>query len=577
MKKLVLLLCIGLWINTQAQEPIKELTVYTAKRIITMENALPDATAVAVADGKIVAVGTLETLKAWTDNIKVTYDKTFENKIIMPGFIDTHVHPSLPAILTQFDFIAPEAWQLPTGNFPAALTHEEYVTQLQTKANAFFKKEKDKNIPYITWGYHQLWHGDVYRDKLDELFPKKPVLLWHRSFHEVVLNTAALKLLDMKESDVAGDIHIKYDKGLFSELGAKKIFTHEKLKFMFSPERYGAGMDNFVKMLHMAGVTSAMDMGVGIFGNPDEEIGLIHKSMDRDDVATRIVLTPIITYFMVAGIDQDTAYKKIQEWTKASTPNVSFDDHFKLMLDGAIYSGLSQFNYPGYIDGHIGAWLAPTETTYDWAEYFWNKGFQLHFHTNGDMSTDVLIDHISRMQKQHPRTDHRTALEHFAYATESQLKHLAALDAQISANPYYQFMLADIYAEKWLGEDRARNMVPLGNAKKYGLNIGFHSDCPMAPLSPLTSVWTAVNRETINGNANYESQKLSVYDALRAITIDAAYIMRKEHEIGSIVAGKKADFVILEEDPLKVNPTKLKDIEIWGTVFQGKVFPIDKP
>ena len=181
-----------------------------------------------------------------------------------------------------------------------------------------------------------------------------------------------------------------------------------------------------------------------------------------------------------------------------------------------------------------------------------------------------------QLQAQQPRVDHRLTLEHFAYATEDQLRQMHALGMQVSANPYYQYILADVYAEQWLGEDRARNMVPLGAAVRQGMRFGLHSDCPMAPLSPLTLAWAAVNRETINGNSNAPSQAISVDQALRAITIDAAWLMRMENDIGSIRAGKRADFAVLEQDPYRVKPSKLKDIPIWGTVFAGELHPVQQ-
>ena len=98
------------------------LVVYTAKKIITMEPALPEATAVAVADGRIVAVGSLDSLKPWLAVSEVTIDHSLDDKVVMPGFIDPHVHPSLPAVLTQFPFLAPDDWSLPTGEFPGAST-----------------------------------------------------------------------------------------------------------------------------------------------------------------------------------------------------------------------------------------------------------------------------------------------------------------------------------------------------------------------------------------------------------------------------------------------------------------------
>ena len=151
---------------------------------------------------------------------------------------------------------------------------------------------------------------------------------------------------------------------------------------------------------------------------------------------------------------------------------------------------------------------------------------------------------------------------------------MAALGMVVSANPYYQFILSDIYADQWLGNDRARKMVPLGSLARAGVPFALHSDSPMAPLSPLTLAATAVERKTINGNINHRLERISVDSALRAITIDAAWIMGWEDRIGSIRAGKIADFTILNEDPYEVSVSMLKDIDIWGTVFEGKAYPI---
>ena len=109
------------------------MTVYTARKIITMDSAIPNATAVAVAGGKIVSVGSLESLQSWTQGRTVTVDNRFKDKILMPGFIDPHVHPSLPALLTQFPFVAPDDWVLPTGDFPGALDQASYIKRLQDR------------------------------------------------------------------------------------------------------------------------------------------------------------------------------------------------------------------------------------------------------------------------------------------------------------------------------------------------------------------------------------------------------------------------------------------------------------
>ncbi|MDP6198733.1 MAG: amidohydrolase family protein, partial [Porticoccaceae bacterium] len=146
--------------------------------------------------------------------------------------------------------------------------------------------------------------------------------------------------------------------------------------------------------------------------------------------------------------------------------------------------------------------------------------------------------------------------------------------AVVSANPYYHFILSDMYSDQWLGADRGNLMVRLGSLERLGVPFALHSDSPMAPLEPLTLVSAAVNRISINGNLTGELERVSVDAALRAITIGAAWVIGYEDDIGSIRAGKKADFTILEADPYRVHPTRIKDIKIWGTVFEGVPAPL---
>ena len=556
----------------QAQQ--QPLTIFVAKEIVTMEPAMPTAKAVAVADGRIVAVGTLDSLKSWIDQRGATIDKTFEDFILMPGLIDPHVHPSLPAVTMQFPYIAPDDWSLPTGEFPGAKTPEAYKKRLTELVNAYYADpEHDAKIPFITWGYHELWHGPVYRDELNAMFPDKAVMLWQRSFHELIGNDKAFELLNVKVSDVKGSKEIDWAKGHFWENGLMLMLP--KMPFLLRQDRYEKGMKNFADMMHQNGVTSVMDMGVGIFGDPVGETKLIRKVMEENSMPSRIILTPIITDFLARGKSIDEAKKEIAEWTAQNTRRVQYDNHFKIMMDGAIYSGASQTGFPGYIDGHKGMWMAPLETTYEWAEAFWMDGFQIHAHVNGDKSTGEWLNMLRKLLDKKPRFDHRFSLEHFAYTTEDQNKQIAALNAVVSANPYYQYILSDIYSEKWLGDDRGRQMVRLGSLEKKGIPFGLHSDCPMAPLSPLTLAWTAVNRTTINGNKNNQQERISVDAAMKAITIDAAWIMRKENDIGSIRAGKLADFTVLNKNPYRVNPKKIKDIKVIGTVFEGEYHPVN--
>jgi predicted amidohydrolase YtcJ len=298
---------------------------------------------------------------------------------------------------------------------------------------------------------------------------------------------------------------------------------------------------------------------------------MIRRAVEETRPSCRLGLTPIITDFLARGIEPDEAIEAVEEWRAENSHRVTIDRRLKLMLDGAIFSGLAQFGPPGYLDGHRGVWMAPPEVTTAWAEKFWAAGFQLHAHTNGDLSTDLFIDILRRLQDQRPRPDHRMTLEHFAYSTEDQNRQLRALGAQVSANPYYVHILSDLYSDELLGPDRGSQMVRLGSLERLGVPFALHSDCLMAPLSPLTLAWAAATRETINGNVACAEECISLDAALRAITVDAAWIMGWENEIGSVRAGKRADLVVLDRDPYETGAAGLRQIEVLGTVFEGEL------
>ena len=541
-----------------------ETVVYTAKLIRTMEPALPEATAVAVEDGKVLAVGSLDSLSPLIASRGARIDRQFGDKVMTPGFIDPHVHPTLPAVLTQFPFLAPDDWYLPTGDFPGATTPEGYRSALQN----LVAQHDDASVPFVAFGYHPLWHGEVWRDDLNNWFGDTPVMIWHRSFHELIGNDAAWELLGVTKEDADAIPHgASWERGHFYELGLRAVFP--RMGFLFEPARYMKGMQNFLSMMHESGVTTAADMGTGIFGNPVGEIQAIKAAVASDPVGVRVLLTPIITDFITRQKSAEQALAEVRDWQTMNDDQVTVGNHFKLMIDGAIFSGLSQMGSPGYLDGHTGVWMVDVPTLETFAKTFWDAGFQIHAHSNGDAATARFIDLLDYLLRESPRADHRMTLEHFAYSTEDQNRKLAALGAAVSANPYYHYILSEMYSGDWLGPDRGPQMVRLGSLESKGVPVGLHSDSPMAPLSPLTLMWTAVARENISGEKTGQGEVMSRYGALKAITIDAAWILGLEDSIGSIRAGKAADFTVLAADPLTVPLEQLRSIEVIGTVYAG--------
>ena len=259
----------------------------------------------------------------------------------------------------------------------------------------------------------------------------------------------------------------------------------------------------------------------------------------------------------------------------ASRPRGS--KHVKYYADGAIYSQLMQMSQP-YLDGHHGEWMMPPQTSRVrcWTRSGGAAG-DIHVHVNGDAGLDLVLDQIERLRARHdePRTRAPCRARALRLRPGRPARHVSRSSGiAVSNNAYYLHELAPIYAEHGLGPERAADISPLGGLARAGVPISFHSDYPMAPAEPLTLVWVAVNRVASDGRVWGADQKLSLDLALRAVTVEAAWSLGMEDEIGSIRPGKRADFTVLEEDPYAVDPMALKDIEIWGTVLDGRVHPV---
>jgi len=214
-----------------------------------------------------------------------------------------------------------------------------------------------------------------------------------------------------------------------------------------------------------------------------------------------------------------------------------FANHVKLFADGTIISQLMQMR-----DGYLGL--------------------------------DVVLDAIEACMISNPRADHRSVVVHFATSTEEQVDRIARLGAIVSANPYYPCGFADKYAEHGLGPERADTMVRARSVLDRHLPLSFHSDLPMAPAEPLKLAWCAVNRRTQSGRVAGPEQCISVDAALRAVTVEAAYSWRREHDLGSIAPGKRATFTVLAADPYDIDPNDLDRIRVLGTVFEGQWHPV---
>jgi predicted amidohydrolase YtcJ len=543
-------------------------SIYYGGDIITMtaENAqYPQA--VAVHNGAILFVGNIDQALEYKNEQTVMVD--LQGNTMMPGFIEPHLHPTIAAVMLPNEIIAPYDWVLPDETKKGVQGHDQYIERITES----IENNAQSDQIYFIWGYHQLWHGELSRAMLNKIAPDQAVAIIHRSFHEIYLNDAAIAALGIEEADFSGHPQVDWQAGHFYEGGWLALVPKMGPRLM-DTKRYLKGLSMMSQLVVMNGITTIAEPGFPS-SNFDAEYNLLKMEMDkRPPYSVYLIPNGTQLFHMKGGNEEAMAFTKTLS-QKYNTENIQFlPNQIKLFADGAIYSQLMQMQ-DGYTDGHHGEWMTPLDLLKEQLSLYWANDYKIHVHSNGDLGIQQVLDFNKADQKLKPRSDHRFTLHHMGYFTDAQAQEIADLDMEASVNPYYLWALADKYSEVGLGKERGENLVRLKSLAERNVPISFHSDFSMAPMEPLTLAWTAVNRETSQGSKFSQEQRLDMYTAMQAITINAARVLNLENEIGSIEEGKVANFTLLEKNPFKTDPAMLKDIKVLGTVYRGQQTLVD--
>jgi hypothetical protein len=549
---------------------MSEITVFTARKIRTMNPSMPEASAVAVRDGQILEVGTLQSMKPWLDAHPHRIDESFADHVLMPGFIDPHLHPSLGAILLSCHFITAMEWKLPDRVCAPVRSHEAYLERL----SEIDKSIEDPAEPLITWGYHKIWHGTVDREAINAISSTRPIFIWQRSFHEIIANDAAIDWMGLDRAELERHPQIDLVSGRFFETGLA-VATKAMNIYLFQPDRFKQGLELVKQAVHYGGHTTIGEMAYPLLDDA-AEWDFLTETIEKDDVPFRMQIIPRGALRGAWDGSIDDELTRVESYASRGSHRLIFGNGVKLFTDGGFFAELMQMQEPGFIDGHHGEWLMAPEMFESLARAFWNAGKRIHVHCTGDLGVELALDTLEKLQFERPRVNHRFTIEHFGVSTPEQARRIADLGALVSANVYYVHELGEAYWQHSIGYERASQMARLGTLARHNVTTALHSDFTMAPALPLNSAWVAVNRIGESGEVIGPEERIDLDAAMRAITIDAAYVIGMEHEIGSIRAGKKADFTVLEADPWETPVESLRDIPIWGTVFEGKPFPIAK-
>lgn len=544
-------------------------TVYRARRIVTMNPMQPHASHVAVRDGRVLAVGNLEQVQAWG---AFDLDTRFADYVLLPGLVEGHCHLkeggmwSLPYV-GWFERLDPRG-----RRWPGLRSMEAVVGRLREIDGEMRAQGRPAEEPLLAWGFDPIYFGGerMTVEHLDQACATRPIVVTHANGHLMNVNRAMLRLAGItRDTEVEGVMRFPDGEptGELQEPAAMFPVVRRIGNAGLLAPMDDAGMQGFAAIARMQGVTTATDL---VNKLQESDLAVLERACGSDAWSVRIL--PAFQAFHGTHGAQEGAHH-VRRLMERSTDRLRFG-LVKMMLDGSIQGFSARLRWPGYHNGAPnGIWVtAPSQYEADFEAYH-RAGLTIHTHTNGDEASEVAIAAIGRVLARHPRPGHRHTLQHGQMIDAAQFRRMAALGLGANLFANHLWYWGDQHYELTMGPDRAARLDACGSALAAGVPLAIHSDAPVTPLGPLFTAWCAVNRVTPSGRVLGEAERISVPQALHAVTLGAAWTLGLEHEIGSIECGKRADFCVLEDDPLALDPARLKDARIWGTVLSGRVFP----
>lgn len=535
------------------------VTVFQAKTIITMDSTVPEATHVAVRDGRILAVGDAGCADQWGD---VSHDATLADAVLMPGFVEGHAH-MLAGAIWEFAYTGYHDRIDPEGRLWTGLSSLDDVVARLAEVDATLPE----GAPLIGWGFDPIFLPDdrLSRVHLDRVSTTRPMAILFSNFHLMCVNSAALDMVGYSASTNAEGVVKGADgapTGELQEMAAMfPIMRRLGIDFRALSQRASA-IRSYAQVAARAGVTTVTDLFSQL---EDEDLDVMLSVTGEEGFPLRIVPA------LAASGDPAALAERALALRARSTDKLRLGA-VKLMTDGSIQGWTARVKWPGYVGGQAnGLWnMAPDQIRTTCAALH-AAGVQMHIHVNGDEASEVVIEALAQAMRRASWPDHGHVLQHGQMMDDAQFRRCAQLGISVNLFANHLWYFGDQHVALTIGKNRAHRMDAVRAALDAGLTVGIHSDAPVTPMGPLFTAWCAVNRLTMSGQVLGEAQRITVAEALFAITLGAARTLKLEAEIGSISIGKRADFTILGANPLETAPASLKDVPVLGTVFGGRV------
>lgn len=522
--------------------------VFTNAKVWTVDRSRPTVEAVAVLGGKVLALGTSAEMKKHVGGKTQVVD--LKGKRMLPGFIDNHTH-----------FMS-GGFQLQSVDLRHAKDEQEFAKLLKERA----QKSPQRWITGGDWD-HDNWPGGNLPNKelIDSFTPNTPVFVNRYDGHMALANSHVLKLAGVtKETKDPPGGTIVRDAKTGEPTG---VLKDEAMSFVYRimPDPSEHEMVEAARLAlaeaRKYGVTSIQDVS----SSADLRVYQILKA--RGELTSRFYSRlPISDWEHVVRTGVKAPFG--DEWIRIGS--------IKAFADGSLGSTTALFFEPFasdpttrglasdiVLDGRLEKWSVGAD----------KAGLQLSIHAIGDSANSLMLDLFEKIVKTNPAWDRRFRIEHAQHIRPGDFKRFAQLGVIASVQPYHAIDDGR-WAEKRIGHERCKTTYAFRTFLDSGVKLCFGSDWTVAPLNPLTGIYAAVTRRTTDGanpNGWFPEQKITVQEAIECYTINNAYAAYEENEKGSISLGKLADFVVLSEDILSVDPGRIEKMSVEMTVVGGKV------
>ena len=520
-------------------------------RTMDTENSVADA--VLIAGDRIECVGSTEEVVALTGSRDQVTD--LEGKALFPGFIDTHSHLSMYSMFNEHVYCGSAEVNTIKG----------VLARLKKRAS-----ELPPGELVMGWGFDDSIlpeNRGPTRKELDAVSADHPVLLIHSSIHACFMNSKAFAAVNLDIEQAIKDGCILLDENGDAQGRLLRTASFETLKALCpkaAPDNLRRALRKGIANYNAYGITATHEAGVGLGGiDAPIYLGVLQDMEKNGELNIRVRLSFLQECF--------EPYIAIGARPGFGNNIVSICGP-KLFSDGSIQAHTAALSKP-YHDrpDHKPGLLTPPEQLEELLIRYHSAGVQIAFHANGDVGIESMIEGIEKAQKLHPRKDPRHILIHCQLASDSQLARMKAVGIMPSFFGLHIWYYGDRHYERFLGPERAAQLDPAGSAVRLGLPFSLHADSPVMPPWTLRSIHTAVHRKTNGGRLLGPDQRISAEEAVRAYTSHAAYMHFAEHERGSIEPGKLADFTLLSEDILAIDPEGIADAKVLLTMVGGRV------